>query len=119
MVDEHPNLGIDLPQLAGSLLAFLEPLLEAAATYVTPSDGEPGRCQQAWCPVCAIVAVASGEEHPMVAVVTDHAAGLVSLLRAIATPDLPDPPNGGGPTEPAERPDGPGNYEPIQVTIHR
>lgn len=103
---EHPDVGPELQQLAAKILAMLDPLIQAAKA-IPSADGEPGRCQQVWCPFCAIAAVASGEHHPLIAVVADHSAALLSLLHATVS----------APTAGTPSPDPPSRYEHIDVTI--
>jgi hypothetical protein len=106
----------DLEALARQLAAILGPLAAATAGSPLVTDGEPSKCQQVWCPVCAALALASGEQHPLVTLVAEHASTLVALLNAMATPDEPTPtdgaPNDVGSASP------PGRYQPIPVTIH-
>ena len=102
----------ELQQIARQLLAIAQPVLQAAASYAANADGgDTGKCQQVWCPVCAAVAVASGEQHPLAALIAEHGAGLLAMLQAMLTPDPP-----GSPTEAPPATD-PGRYQPIAVTI--
>jgi hypothetical protein len=113
VTSEHPNLGPELRQLAQTVLVLLDPLIQAASALVPSADAEPGKCQQVWCPVCAVAAVAEGETHPLATLLAEHGAALLTLVRAMLDPDQPDPPRSG----PEEPPDGPGKYQPIPVTI--
>lgn len=114
MVDPHSKPHSDrahpeLQQLAQTLLAIIDPLIQAAATFVPPVDGgTTGKCQQTWCPVCAVAAVAAGEPHPLAAIVAEHGAAVLAVVRAVATPGEPDA------EQPSDRPSG---YQPIPVTI--
>jgi hypothetical protein len=120
-VNEHPALGPELRQLATTILAMLDPLLQSgAAAFASAAEGAtPGKCAQVWCPVCAVAALASGEHHPLAATIAEHGAALLTLLRAAAGPDDPAPPDAG-----AHAADGDhqshesGRYKPIPVTIH-
>jgi hypothetical protein len=109
---EHP----DLESLARQLLAILDPLAKAAASFASAADGEPGKCQQVWCPVCAALALASGEQHPLMTVLTEHGASLLELVRAMATPDAPAATGRASDADDTEHE--PGRYQPIPVTIH-
>ena len=42
-----------------------------------------GKCQQVWCPVCALAAVVSGDEHPLLTVIAEHSVALLAVIRAI------------------------------------
>jgi hypothetical protein len=129
---EHPDLGPELRQLAQTILDRLDPALRMAAARAAASDAGPSKCQQVWCPVCALAALASGEQHPLLTVVADHSVALLGVVRALlenaenaesaeqsaqtAPPDgpppPPEPPDGGEPTTP-----GPGRYQHIPVTV--
>lgn len=118
MVDPHSNSHTDeshsrtphpeLQQLAQTVLAVIDPLIQAVTTS-KPTDGKPGKCEQTWCPVCAVAAIAAGETHPLAAIVAEHGAALLAVIRAVATPTEPD-------AEPP--PDRPSGYQPIPVTIY-
>jgi hypothetical protein len=112
LTTEHPNLGPELRQLAQTILALLDPLIQAASALGPSVDAEPGKCQQVWCPVCATAAVAAGESHPLATLLAEHGAALLTLIRAMVNPDQPDPP----PDDlSAHRP---GAYQSIPVTIY-
>lgn len=119
MSGDFRTAGPDLQQLAQTVLAMLQPMIEAATAYASAAqNGTPGTCTQAWCPVCAVVAAASGERHPLVAFVAEHGVSLLSLLSALSDP-APVPPDPGGRAPDDEPPTTvPGRYEPIAVTIH-
>ena len=42
-----------------------------------------GKCQQVWCPVCALAALATGDQHPLLTVIADHSIALLEVIRAI------------------------------------
>ena len=95
----------------------------AAARAAGAADG-PGKCQQVWCPVCALAAMVAGEQHPLLDVIAEHSVALLSVVRAMADamtdptpgPDTPTP-------RPDPQPDGdpprstPGHYQHIPVTV--
>jgi hypothetical protein len=119
VTDEHPECGPELKQLAQQILVLLDPLIQAAAAFAPPVGGEPGKCQQVWCPVCAIVAFASGEEHPLTAIVAEHGAALLSLVRALANSDDAEPAEANARSEGSEQVSKvPGRYQSIPVTLH-
>jgi hypothetical protein len=69
--------------------------------------------------VCAMGALASGEQHPLAAIVAEHGAALLSLIRAMANSDDPGPADEGARAEEfGQRPKAPGRYQPIAITIH-
>jgi hypothetical protein len=115
----HPDIGPELRQLAQSILDRIDPAVRAAAAAAQGGDS-PGKCQQVWCPVCALAALATGEQHPLLTVIADHSVALLAVIRAmvedIERSDHP-PPEGGGPEpEGGERPS-PGRYQHIPVTV--
>ncbi|CAJ1496977.1 hypothetical protein MU0083_001556 [[Mycobacterium] kokjensenii] len=118
------ELGPELRRLAQAILDRLDPAVRAAALLAAAGDG-PGKCQQVWCPVCALVALVNGEEHPLLTVVAEHSTALYDVIRAVVaegggtgpTPEPPGPPDGAPPSgdgaPPANRP----GYQHIPVTI--
>ena len=129
MSGAHPDLGPELRQLAQAILDRLDPAVRSAAAMATggrASQG-PGKCQQVWCPVCALAAVATGESHPLLAVVAEHGAALVTVLRAVLEDGVPSPDGSGPPPDEPPPPDGvpagdqppaePGRYQPIPVVV--
>lgn len=124
----HPDLGElgpELRKLAQAILDGIDPAVRAAAMLAqTNKSGGPGRCQQVWCPFCALAAVATGEEHPLLTVIAEHSVALFAVIRAMVdesrdtpgpTPS-PDGPPGGG----ADGRDGAAEtrgYQRIPVTI--
>ncbi len=127
MSGSHPDLGPELRALAQTILDRIDPALRTAAALAAARAGAgPGKCQQVWCPVCALAAVVSGEEHPLVTVISEHSVALLAVIRALVEgtaegTDPTNPPNGPGPEAPppggeAAAP-GAGRYEPIPVTV--
>jgi hypothetical protein len=135
MNGEHSDIGPELRQLAQTILDRLDPMVRLAAARAAASGAGPGKCQQVWCPVCALAALAAGEQHPLLAVIADHSVALLTVVRAIledtadaadaaqsaaaagdeppdGSPPPPDPPDGDEPPPP-----GPGRYQHIPVTV--
>lgn len=127
----------ELRALAQSILDRLEPAVRMAAARAQ-SAGAAGPCQQVWCPVCALAALISGEQHPLLDVVSEHSVALLSVVRALVDgidtghtgptpppepdgpPEGPTPPDPGGPAGPAgpsSHTPGPGRYQHIPVTV--
>ncbi|ODQ85357.1 hypothetical protein [Mycolicibacterium holsaticum] len=117
MSGAHPDLGPELRQLAQTILDRLDPAVKLAAARA--AGGGAGRCQQVWCPVCALAALVAGEQHPLLTVISEHSVALLAVVRAILEnsadspghepdePPPPPPPNGAGP----------GRYQHIPVTV--
>ncbi|GAA2895640.1 hypothetical protein GCM10010472_62790 [Pseudonocardia halophobica] len=75
----------ELRALAVAALDRVGPLVDAARTG---EGGTPSSC--ASCPVCALLAVLRGERPELAARLAEHAAGLLTVLRALVE-ELPDP----------------------------
>jgi hypothetical protein len=122
----HSDLGPELRRLAQAILDGIDPAVRAAAALTAGAGVGTGKCQQVWCPVCALAALATGDQHPLLTVVADHSIALLQVIRDILddldrsskpTPEPPpDGPPGGGPgtdTDTATRT----RYRPIPVTV--
>jgi hypothetical protein len=122
MSDFHSDLAPELRQLAQTILDRLDPAVRMAAARAT--SGSEGQCQQVWCPVCALAALVSGEQHPLLNVVAEHSVALLSVVRAMtdamsdptAGPDTPSSPRP-DPTDGDPPPSTPGHYQHIPVTV--
>ncbi|OHU97000.1 hypothetical protein [Mycobacterium talmoniae] len=119
MTRVHPDLGElgpELRKLAQAILDGIDPALRTAAALA--AAGDPGKCQQVWCPVCALAAVVSGEQHPLLTVIAEHSTALLAVIRAMVAdvdgprdqPPPPDGPPGGEPTDKSR-------YQPIPVIV--
>ena len=84
MTSAHPDIGPELRQLAQALLDRLEPAVRAAAAAAGEATREPGLCQQVWCPVCAVAALANGEQHPLLGLIAEHSVSLLTVIRTMA-----------------------------------
>src|SRR5215210_1084985 len=126
MTGSHPDIGPELRQLAQTILDRLDPAVRLAAARAV--SGGAGKCQQVWCPVCALAALVNGEQHPLLTVIAEHSVALLAVVRAMAetagagtqTPEPPDgPPTGPAPPGPDDGPpsSGPGRYQHIPVTV--
>ncbi|MGE2817379.1 hypothetical protein ACQI5H_19865 [Mycobacterium heidelbergense] len=128
----HPELGPELRKLAQAILDGIDPAVRTAAALTAgagSNGGVTGKCQQVWCPVCALAALATGDQHPLLTVIADHSIALLEVIRAIVDdidrtsqptpPPPPDgPPGGGVATEPdAEQAAAKTRYQPIPVTV--
>jgi hypothetical protein len=127
MTDGHTDIGPELRQLAQTILDKLDPAVRLAAARAAGSGDGPGKCQQVWCPVCALAALVAGEQHPLLTVVADHSVALLALIRAIIEdtsqgPGVPEPPPegpppSGGPGGGEPPPTDPGRDQHIPVTV--
>ena len=121
MTGVHPDIGPELRKLAQSILDGIDPAVRLAASRVLGDGAGTGKCQQVWCPVCALAAVVSGEEHPLLTVIAEHSVALLAVVRALIDQvDGSKPPPDGGPGGgPAVETDGhaPSRYQPIAVTV--
>ncbi len=127
----HSDLPPELRQLAQIILDRIDPAVRLAAARAAGSGDEPGKCQQVWCPVCALAALVAGEQHPLLTVIAEHSVTLLAVVRAIIEgsadttaggptppepPDVPPPPSG-PPSGGEPPPTGPGRYQHIPVTV--
>lgn len=133
MSGAHPELGPELRKLAQAILDGIDPAVRTAAALTAGAGVGTGKCQQVWCPVCALAALATGDQHPLLTVIADHSIALLEVICAIVDdidrsskprPEPPPdgPPGGGVTTEPhAETAAGEAavktRYQPIPVTV--
>jgi hypothetical protein len=122
----HPDIGPELRKLAQTILDQIDPAVRLAASMAIGDGAGTGKCQQVWCPVCALAAVVSGDEHPLVTVIAEHSVALLAMIRAIvdqvdrATPPPPPP---DGPADGGVQPETDTDirpttrYQPISVTV--
>ncbi|MEO3759092.1 hypothetical protein ABGB19_12490 [Mycobacterium sp. B14F4] len=122
MSGPHPDIGPELRQLAQAILDKLDPAVRLAAARALSSGA--GKCQQVWCPVCALAALVAGEQHPLLTVIAEHSVALLAVIRAVvegsdgAGPRGPDePPEGPPPGGDEPPPPTPGRYQHIPVTV--
>jgi len=118
----HSDIPPELRRLAQAILDGIDPAVRAAAAMTGGGGVGTGKCQQVWCPVCALAALATGDQHPLLTIIADHSISLLEVIRAIVS-DVNDidrsskPP----PDEPPDPPDPPGpaktRYQPIPVTL--
>jgi hypothetical protein len=121
MTGSHPDIGPELRQLAQTILDRLDPAVRLAAARAAGSGDGPGKCQQVWCPVCALAALVAGEQHPLLTVVAEHSVALLAVVRSmvenIETPPEAPPPPSGPPSGEQPPPAEPGRYQHIPVTV--
>jgi hypothetical protein len=122
-VTTHRDVVPELRKLAQAVLDGVDPAVRAAAARAFA--GGPARCQQVWCPVCALAALMAGEQHPLLGVVADHSVSLLSTIRTLlddmagaADGSEPSPPGGGGDAaEPAGNGAAKSRYQPITISV--
>lgn len=131
MSGAHSDIGPELRRLAQAILDGIDPAVRTAAALTAGGGVGTGKCQQVWCPVCALAALATGDQHPLLTVIADHSIALLEVIRGIVNDvnDMgsakppPDGPSGGGlGAEPdAGDPAADGGvktrYQPIPVTV--
>lgn len=125
MSGAHPDIGPELRRLAQAILDGIDPAVRAAAAMTGGAGVGTGKCQQVWCPVCALAALATGDQHPLLTIIADHSIGLLEVIRAIISDinDVEDIDRSSKPQpdEPPDPPDPPGpgktRYQPIPVTV--
>lgn len=120
----HTEIGPELRRLAQSILDGIDPAVRAAAALAGGGAGT-GKCQQVWCPVCALAAVVTGEQHPLATLIADHSVALLQVVRALidgidgpANPPPDGPPGDGvsagtAPTDAVAKT----RYQPIPVIL--
>ncbi len=120
----HPDIGPELRRLAQKILDQIDPAIRLAAARATGAGAGTGSCQQVWCPVCALAAVVTGDEHPLLTVIAEHSVALLAVIRALVdqvdrpTPTPPDGPPSGPRAETAAGEQPPASrYQPIVVTV--
>ena len=121
----HSDIGPELRKLAQAILNGIDPAVRAAASRASGDGAGTGKCQQVWCPVCALAAVVTGEEHPLLTVIAEHSVALLAVIRALveqvdqvdgSTPP-PGPPSGDADANGATDAGAPSRYQPITVTV--
>ena len=126
MTGVHPDIGPELRRLAQRILNQIDPAVRLAASMAAGDGAGTGKCQQVWCPVCALAAVVSGDEHPLLTVIAEHSVSLLAVIRTIVdqvdqttppTPPPDGPPGGGAAPEAAPEPRPSSRYQPISVTV--
>ena len=127
MSGAHPEIGPELRRLAQSILDGIDPAVRAAAALTAGAGVGTGKCQQVWCPVCALAALATGDQHPLLSAIADHSIALLEVIRDIVNdvdrsskppPQPPDGSPGGGPGPAADTDEAPRTrYQPIPVTL--
>lgn len=125
MSEAHPEIGPELRRLAQTILDGIDPAVRAAAALTAGAGPGTGKCQQVWCPVCALAALATGDQHPLLTAIADHSIALLQVIRDIvddidrASRPTPEPPPDGPPGGAADSGDAAPRtrYQPIPVTL--
>lgn len=120
----HSDIAPELRQLVESMFDRLDPAVRLLATKV--KAGGSGKCEQVWCPVCAVVALISGEQHPLLSVVAEHSVALLTLAKSmldnVDTADTPSPQSPDSAPDDSSEPEAsgppePGRYQHITVVL--
>ena len=121
MTGSHSDIGPELRALAQAILDRLDPAMRAAAAMASAAGNGPGKCQQVWCPFCALAALVNGEQHPLLTVIAEHSVALLTLIRTMTADGAPPPGPDGAPTPDGDGPDASpptqGRYQHIPVTV--
>ena len=121
MTGPHSDIGPELRAMAQAILDRLDPAMRAAAAMASAAGNVPGKCQQVWCPFCALAALVNGEQHPLLTVVAEHSVALLTLIRTMTADGAPPPGPDGAPTPDGDGPDASsptqGRYQHIPVTV--
>jgi hypothetical protein len=124
MTSSHPEIGPELRRLAQSILNGIDPAVRLAASRALGAGAGTGKCQQVWCPVCALAAVVTGDEHPLLTVVAEHSVALLTVIRSLIDQveqvdgsGPPGPPGGGARADTAADAGAPSRYQPISITV--
>jgi hypothetical protein len=116
MSQPHSDLGPELRALAQSILDRIDPAVRAAAAAAAGGGDGPGKCQQVWCPVCALAALVNGEQHPLLSVIAEHSVALLTVVRAMVA-DIESAPSGDRPPPDDPPPSAGSRYQHIPVTV--
>lgn len=129
MSGAHPDVGPELRRLVQAILDGIDPAVRLAAAMTAGNGPGTGQCQQVWCPVCALAALATGDQHPLLTLIADHSVALLEAIRgsigdagdADRSPEPPPdrPPGGGAPRAGSDAGEGAAKtrYQPIPVTV--
>ncbi len=123
MTEPHSDIGPELRKLAQKILDQIDPAVRLAAAAAVGDGPGTGKCQQVWCPVCALAAVVTGDEHPLLTIIAEHSVTLLAVIRAIVDqvdrppPQPPEGPGSGGHEEAVDEPAPTSRYQPITVTV--
>jgi hypothetical protein len=115
MSGAHTDIGPDLRALAQAILDRVDPAVRAAAALTAGRSDSPGKCQQVWCPVCALAALAQGEQHPMLDVIAENSLALMAIVRAMVDGADRRPPDGS--PEPPQPDARPAHYADIPISV--
>jgi hypothetical protein len=87
----HSDIGPELRKLAQKILDQIDPAVRLAAAAAVGDGPGTGKCQQVWCPVCALAAIVSGDEHPLLTVIAEHSVTLLAVIRCRRVAISPSP----------------------------
>jgi hypothetical protein len=58
-----------LRKLAQAILDGIDPAVRSVAARAMAGGAGTGKCQQVWCPLCALAALVTGDQHPLLTVI--------------------------------------------------
>ena len=117
MTSPHPEIGPELRLLAQAIIDRLDPAVRAAAAMAAESLRGPSRCEQVWCPVCALGALVNGEQHPMLTLIAENSATLLTVIRAMSADQPTAGAAGAQPAEDAPPSSQNGLYQAIPIVV--
>ena len=117
MTSPHPEIGPELRLLAQAIIDRLDPAVRAAAAMAAESLRGPSRCEQVWCPVCALGALVNGEQHPMLTLIAENSATLLTVIRAMSADQPTAAAAGAQPAEDAPPSSQNGLYQAIPIVV--
>ena len=117
MTSPHPEIGPELRLLAQAIIDRLDPAVRAAAAMAAESLRGPSRCEQVWCPVCALGALVNGEQHPMLTMIAENSATLLTVIRAMSADQPTAGAAGAQPAEDAPPSSQNGLYQAIPIVV--
>ena len=117
MTGAHSDVKPELRALAQAILDRLDPAVRMIAALAASRGESPGKCQQVWCPVCALAALAQGEQHPMLDVIAEHSVALLTVVRSIVDAEGALPSDGDGPECGTPQPPPASRYQHIPIAV--
>lgn len=77
MTAQGEQMGDELRMVLSAVIAAVEPILG----QLGDADAPAGNCT--WCPVCALVALSRGEQHPLLTAISVHGVALLAILKDV------------------------------------
>lgn len=77
MTAQSEQVGDELRMVLSAVISAVEPILG----QLGDADAPAGNCT--WCPVCALVALSRGEQHPLLTAISVHGIALLAILKDV------------------------------------